>query len=412
MSDSTRSAPVGELSNANRDDRAPLAPTVSLARALSRVASARVTSGNDVHLLVDGPDTFSAMHAQIASAKHAIDFEQYYWAPDEVGRGFADALAAAAKRGIRVRIIADWAGARRGTLPLLREVARAGAEVRVFNRPGWRRWLGILPRDHRKVLVTDGKCGVTGGIGIAEVWGAWRPFRRKGPVWRDTAVEIRGPGATDLERAFLTMWRLSAGQRFTRAERRARKMEPGSRLERGREIPALVGIVEGEPGKTRVARALQLAAVAADRSLWIASAYFVPGIREAEALAGAARDGVDVRLLVPNKNDHQWVTSASRRYYRSLLRYGVRIWEWNGPMMHAKMSITDGRVTRIGSTDLNPLGVAINYELDAFIEDATLGKAAEEQFLRDLDGSTEVCLVDGRMLRRTTDNRTEVAVAK
>ena len=339
------------------------------------------------------------MHERIAAARQSIDFEHYYWDPDEVGRGFADALSEAARRGVRVRVLVDWIGSRHGTIKMLREVARAGAQVRVFNRLGFRRWLGLLPRDHRKVVVVDNRVGITGGVGLAEVWGKWRPLRRMGAPWRDTTVEIRGPAATDLERAFLVMWRLAAGERMSRAERRSRLTTSGSRMEEGREPPALVGIVEGEPGRTRVARALQLSAVSADHSIWLASAYFMPSYREAEALVGAARDGVDVRVLVPNRNDHQWVTGVSRRYYRYLLRSGVRIWEWKGIMMHAKMSVTDRRVTRIGSTDFNPLGVAINYELDAFIDDVTLGEAAAEQFLSDLDGSSEVVLRDGRISR-------------
>ncbi len=363
-----------------------------------------MTSGNEVRLLVDGPETFTAMHERIAGAKESIDFEHYYWDPDEVGRGFADALSAAARRGLRVRVLVDWVGSRHGTLKMLKDVARAGAEVRVFNRPGFRRWLGLLPRDHRKVVVIDNRVGVTGGVGIAEMWGKWRPLRRAGAPWRDTAVEIRGPAATDLERAFLMMWRLAAGQRLTREERRARLAVSGGRVEGGREPPALVGIVEGEPGRTRVARALQLSAVSADHAIWLASAYFIPSYREAEAIVGAARDGVDVRILVPNRNDHQWVTGVSRRYYRFLLRGGVRIWEWKGTMMHAKMSVTDRRVTRIGSTDFNPLGVAINYEIDAFIDDPTLGAAAAKQFLLDLDGSEEVQLTEGRIRRSRSTN--------
>ena len=370
----------------------------SFARALWRVASARVTSGNEVRLLVNGPNTFMAMHDLVANAQSSIEIEQYYWDADEVGRGVADALMTAARRGVQVRVLVDWIGARHGALKMMKEIARAGCEVRVFNRPGFRRWFGLLPRDHRKVLIVDNQAGITGGVGIAELWGKWHPIRRQVAPWRDTAVEIRGPAATDLTRAFLVTWRLAAGERMTRQERRDRLTPTGTSLDAMREPPALVGIVEGEPGRTRVARALQFAAVGAERSIWIASAYFLPSFRELEALTGAARDGVDVRILVPNKNDHQWVTRLSRRYYRHLLRGGVRIWEWKGAMMHAKMTVTDGRVTRIGSTDLNPLGVAINYELDAFIDDPKLGAAASEQFLVDLDGSSEIT-INKRSLR-------------
>jgi cardiolipin synthase A/B len=154
--------------------------------------------------------------------------------------------------------------------------------------------------------------------------------------------------------------------------------------------PSLVGIVEGEPGRFRVARALQIQAVSAERTIWIASAYFTPSYSETEALNGAARDGVDVRVLVPSRYDHPWIRLLTTRFYRRLLRNGVRIWEWRGEMMHAKTSVIDGRWTRVGSTDFNPLGIAINYELDAVIEDRAIGRQAEDMFLEDLELSKEI----------------------
>jgi cardiolipin synthase len=151
-----------------------------------------------------------------------------------------------------------------------------------------------------------------------------------------------------------------------------------------------VGIVEGEPGRFRVSRALEVQAAAARERLWIATAYFIPAFGVMESLKGAARDGVDVRVLVPGRNDHPWVNRFTRSYYPALLRHGVRIWEWQGEMMHAKSSVMDGVITRIGSTDFNPLGAAINYELDAIIGDREFGATAEAMFLADLDRSSEV----------------------
>src|SRR5690606_22061314 len=130
-------------------------------------------------------------------------------------------------------------------------------------------------------------------------------------------------------------------------------------------------------------------------SIWIATAYFRPSFAESEGLTGAARDGVDVRLLLPNENDHPWVTRLARRFYPRLLRSGVRIWEWGGPMMHAKTAVVDGRWVRVGSTDLNPMGFAVNYELDALIEDSALSRDAEEMFLADLERSREIAYASG-----------------
>jgi cardiolipin synthase len=137
-------------------------------------------------------------------------------------------------------------------------------------------------------------------------------------------------------------------------------------------------------------RALQMQALSAERTIWIASAYFAPSLGMVEALAGAARDGVDVRVLVPSRYDHPWLRTIIAPFYTRLFKHGVRIWEWRGEMMHAKTNVVDGRWVRVGSTDFNLLGVAINFELDAVIEDATLGAQAEQMFLEDLDQAREI----------------------
>jgi cardiolipin synthase len=193
-----------------------------------------------------------------------------------------------------------------------------------------------------------------------------------------------------MERAFNTMWRRAAGERATKAERKLRRSARYLHIDPSTAEPSLVAVVEGEPGRLRVGRALHLQSAAAERSIWLASAYFLPSFAEVDALAGAARDGVDVRLLLPSKNDHPWVHRLTQRFYRSLLANGVRLWEWRGEMMHAKTMVVDGVWTRVGSTDFNPLGVAINYELDVFIEDPVVGREAEELFLLDLEWSREI----------------------
>jgi cardiolipin synthase len=193
-----------------------------------------------------------------------------------------------------------------------------------------------------------------------------------------------------MTRAFEAMWRRAHHEERRTARRHAVRRARGANTDPDTAQGAVVGIIEGEPWRLRVARALQIQAVSAERTIWIASAYFYPSLAEMEALAGAALDGVDVRVLVPSKYDHPWVRRLTRSVYRRLLRNGVRIWEWNGVMMHAKTSVVDGRWVRVGSTDFNPLGVAINYELDAVIEDRALGREAEDMFLSDLEQSTEI----------------------
>jgi cardiolipin synthase len=381
-------APAGSSSGLVERRPEPAGP--AFARGLWRIAAADVSSGNDVALLQDGPATFDAMCALIDAARETIVLEVYILRSDETGQRIADALIAAAARGVKIRLLSDWIGMRGIRGSFLAALRKAGVEHRVFNPPGLRAWLGFVPRDHRKLLVVDAAVGITGGVGIGNEW-MGKTKRHRGH-WRDTAVRIEGPAAHDMQQAFETMWQRALKRERRGSHRLTRRAARGAHLDPATAMPALVGIVEGEPLRLRVARALQMQAISAERTIWIATAYFAPSWSEVEALTGAARDGVDVRILVPARNDHRWVTFLTRRYYRRLLTNGVRIWEWQGAMMHAKTSVVDSRWVRVGSTDFNPLGVAINYELDAVIEDATLGAQAEAMFLGDLEHSREITM--------------------
>ncbi|HEX6748317.1 MAG TPA: phospholipase D-like domain-containing protein [Longimicrobium sp.] len=363
---------------------APPYDRASLAHRLWRIGAARVSTGNRVALLRDGPATFEAMLALIAGARGRVSLESYIVRSDAVGERFAPELIAAARRGVRTRVLLDWVGSRTTTRRFVRGLRDGGVEVGIFSPPSPARpWLGMLPRDHRKLLVVDGAAGVIGGIGLGHEWttGA-RPGSADGSPWRDTAVRIEGPAARDMDRAFERMWSRATlpGHRELGTSHRGESPD-ASRLDDGL---AMVAIIEGEPWRYRVARALETAAVAATRSIWISDAYFMPSMPLVEALAGAARDGVDVRLLVPSRGDHPWMVRATRRYYPRLVGDGVRIWEWQGEMMHAKTSVVDGRYVRIGSTDFNLLGMAVNYELDAMIGDEALGASMDAMFEEDV----------------------------
>jgi len=356
----------------------------ALAHRLWRIGAAHVSTGNRVTLLRNGPATFDAMLSRIAEARERVSLESYIMHSDAVGERFAPELISAAQRGVRTRVIIDWIGSRATSHRFVHRLRQGGVEVGVFNRPSLTsRWFGFLPRDHRKLLVVDGKGGVIGGIGLGHEWmtGAKR-HGHDGSPWRDTAVDIEGPAARDMEHAFERSWDrvIHPGYRDSDASRPTERLS----LDNLDDGLAMVAIMEGEPGRYRVTRSLESITVAAKRSIWISDAYFMPNMTLMEALTGAARDGVDVRLLVPSRGDHPWMVRATRRYYPRLLKNGVRIWEWQGEMMHAKTSVVDGRYVRIGSTDFNLLGMAINFELDAMIEDAALGAAATAMFEQDI----------------------------
>ena len=381
--------PAREIAPERGDGEVSAASGPSFARGLWRIAAADVSSGNRVNLLRDGPATFDAMIGLIDRAAESVALESYIFRSDEVGQRFSDALIRAAQRGVSVRLLRDWIGGRGTKEKFLRHMRRAGVEIAVFNPMGFRPWLGMVPRDHRKLLVVDGATGITGGVGVGIEWstGVQKTHRSR---WRDTAVMIDGPAAQDMKNAFDHMWRRTEGHERRGSHRFLRRQARGAHLDPETDDPSLVGIIEGEPLRIRVSRALQIQAISARRSIWLATAYFIPSPSEVEALTGAARDGVDVRILLPSRNDHPWMSLIARRFYRRLLMNGVRIWEWQGEMMHGKWSVIDGRWVRVGSTDFNPLGVAINFELDAVIQDVVLGSAAEHMFLVDLEESREV----------------------
>jgi cardiolipin synthase len=383
-------APAGARRNA-RPDEIVYSESELFQRRLRRLAGANISDGNHIRLLKDGRQAYPEMLRLIREARFSVVMEQYQFWPDAVGHEFMDALAGAARRGVEVRVIIDRFGSWRLKARHVRPMIDAGVRLRWFNPPGLRRrWFGLLPRDHRKLLVADGAVAVTGGIGIADVWSdRARPGKQP---WRDNAVRIDGRAVRDLVETFEAMWARS-GRRSWRKWDIIDDLTPHG-VVNGED--AIVGVVKGVPGHWTIERSSQVLAVTARERIWIWDAYFVPSPPETDALIMAARDGVDVRLLVPSRSDPAWVRPLTRRFFRKLTQGGVRVFEWQSEMMHAKTTVTDGRWVRVGSTDFNPLGVAINFELDAVILDEALGAELEEAFLQDLKNCREVRAADLR----------------
>lgn len=346
--------------------------------AVSRASGARPTPGNAVELLVDGPVAYAAMHDVIAGATRWVHFENYIIRSDDEGWNFARQLAQKAQEGVRVRVIYDWlgsAGTRRAYWRFLRD---AGCEVRAFGSPRLLRPFSIFSRDHRKLVLADGRDAVIGGLCIGQEWTG--SGIEGGQPWRDTAVRIAGPAAAMLDAAFRGTWEAAGG------------LVPPSDAEP--DVPAqgaaLVRTVVGTPRRERAYRVIELLATGARERLWITDAYFLAPPRLLQAFRDAARDGVDVRVLVPGSSDIPLVRNLTRIGYRDLLRSGVRIFEWDGPMLHAKTIVADGRWVRVGSSNLNPASLISNYELDALVEDAELAEALERQFRVDISRASEV----------------------
>jgi cardiolipin synthase len=299
---------------------------------------------------------------------------------DRVGRVFRDALTAKAQQGVPVLVIHDWLGCWATPRKYWRLLREAGVQVRAFNPPALALGdpLGVLQRDHRKLVAVDGERAFVGGFCVGDEWtgtGSTAP-------WRDTGVAIRGPAARAAALAFEHLWALM-GEPSELAATVPDQSPVG-------DTP--IWLIEGEPGKARVYRTLHLAAARARRSVWITDAYFVAPRPISEALASAARQGVDVRILVPANNNWPLVGSMSRGGYRFLLESGVRVFEWQGPMMHAKTSVVDGLWCRVGSSNLNNASLLGNWELDVGVLDASLGRQMEGLFMADLASSVEIVL--------------------
>ena len=346
--------------------------------AMSRAAGGRPIPGNSVAPLIDGPATYTAMFALIAEARRWIHLENYIIRSDVVGWRFAELLMQRSREGVHVRVLYDWFGSIGTRRRYWRALTDAGIEVRAFNRIRPIELVPALTRDHRKLIVADGQRAVIGGLCIGCEWTGETGSGCE--PWRDTAVDIRGPAAAALDQTFGVTWGISGG-RITSGDTAADIAPAGS---------AEVRVIAGEPGRERVYRVIELLTAGALERLWITDAYLVAPARLFQALRDAAADGVDVRLLVPGSSDIPIVRNVTRIGYRELLRAGVRIFEWDGPMLHAKTVSMDQRWVRVGSSNINPASLIGNYELDVLVEDPELAEALENQFRRDVAQSREV----------------------
>ena len=351
---------------------------------LARIAAAPLRYGHAVRILRDGALAFPAMLAGIRAAKHSVSFENFILADDATGRDFTNGLAGARRRGARVRVIYDPIGTllvKGGSVA--HRLKDADVEARPF-RPlspiaPWS-WIRLRHRDHRKLLVCDDVVAFVGGICISD---HWAPSDRGGAGWRDTAVSIRGPAVGDLQVAFERMWGRARLEASTQRPPPERQPPP----EKGE---AAVIVVGDQPGAGRVAAIYEWLADRAEATIELTDAYFVAPPPVLQALIRAARRGVRVRLLLPGRNNHPVAGFAARRIYQQLLDAGAEIHEWTGVMLHAKTAVVDGFVTLVGSSNLDPLSLRRNYELNALVADPEVGRAMRDLFASDLLKATPV----------------------
>ena len=351
----------------------------------SRIAGADRIDRNAVTVLRNGAENYPAWLDAIRGARRWINFENYIIRNDAVGRQFADALMAKAAEGVTVRVLYDWMGCLTTWPGLWRRLRRAGAEVLCFNPPHLGSPFGWLSRNHRKSVCVDGEVGFVGGLCVGQVW-MGEPARNKA-AWRDTGIALRGPAVADLDAAFAQSWAFAGGT-MPKADEMHTPGPAGT---------VAVRVIGSKPNTMGVYRLDQVIAAMARTRLWLTDAYFVGTTSYVRALCEAAEAGVDTRLLVPGASDVFATKALSRAGYRPLLEAGVRVFEWNGPMLHAKTAVADGRWARIGSSNLNLASWMGNWELDVAVEDEGFAAGMEVMFEQDLQDATEIVL-DGRQV--------------
>lgn len=382
--------------------------TIHHLKTLTATGDADLYQGNRTRLLVDGPATFGAMKAAIAQARGRVLLQSYIVEDQGVAAEVAELLLARAAQGVKVAMIFDAVGSITTPDAFFKRLVDGGVAVCAFNpinptkRPGY--W-GLTHRDHRKLLVVDSDVAFTGGINISRVYGSSSFGRRGKPTgegamddgWRDTQIELRGPVVPVIGQVFETTWREQGckGDLGQPASQKA-AAEPGTRV---------VKVIASDPRDkdNRIYSALLAAVDAAQVSVRFTMAYFAPGTDFVTALRKAAERGVAVEMVLPGRSDSTLAFHAGRSYYDDLLSSGVRIYQMEHALMHAKTAVIDGVFSTVGSSNLDWLSFVANSELNVIVLGDDFGGEMNALFERDRAASQPITLEEWR--QRGLDDR-------
>ena len=359
------------------------------------ISDSPLLAGNKVQLLQDGPATYAAMFAAIGAARDHINMETYILEDDEVGRQFADALIEKQRRGVQVNLIYDAVGAIGTPKEFFQRLTDAGVRVTEFNpvnpltaKAGW----DVNQRDHRKLLVVDGKVAFLGGINISSVYSSGstvgrRPTARPGgkQPWRDTHLQIEGPAVAELQKLFLDTWAKQKGEALA-AKNFFPVLNPA-----GPEVMHMIGS-SPDDAYSLIYATLISAINSAEREVLLTNAYFVPDPQLMASLKDAVARGVNVQLVLPARTDSALVFHAGRSHYSELLRSGIKIYERKNALLHAKTALIDGVWSTVGSTNLDWRSFLHNQELNAVVLGAEFGARMRKAFDDDLAQSQQITL--------------------
>ncbi len=348
---------------------------------------------NRATLIPDGGEYFTALINGINRAERLLLLEFYIIRSDQAGALFAQSLAAAVRRGVRVLLLYDYIGSFDTSTDYFRRIRESGVLCHPFNPPAFRRGLGWLDRrDHRKMAVMDGVWALVGGGNIGNEYSGHGAVGK----WRDAGVIIQGPALTKLCRLFKETWEHD-GDPFPVAEHFPENL-PG-------QGDAGIGIIGGTPHhlSSAIRRSFRLALAGASFGVQIMTPYFLPGPRLVRSMIRAARRGIRVRIILPAVSDVPLVRLLSRAYYHPLLLEGIEIYERQQLVLHAKVMLVDDHWSIFGSANLDHRSLLRNYELGAIIDSPEFGRQVGEMFQGDLEQSRRITLDEheqrGRMVR-------------
>jgi cardiolipin synthase len=352
-------------------------------REMGSLLGPAIVRGNSVVALQNGDEIFPAMLAAIHAAKRSITFETYIYWSGVVADAFATALIARARDGVRVHVMLDWVGCAKISEDLVGEMLEAGIEVQRYHPMRWYSLSKLNNRTHRKVLIVDGKVGFTGGVGIADQWAG---HAQDPDHWRDMHFEVRGLVVAQMQAAFLDNWIKTTGRVLHGDDYFPELQECGAQ-----DMQLFIGSPVGGSSSMRL---MYLTAItAAERSIDIEAAYFIPDPLMSRGLERARARGVRVRVLVPDKHlDSDTVRIASKRGWGPLLDKGVEIYKYEPTMLHCKMLIFDEYMVSVGSTNFDMRSFDLNDEASLNVYDAAFARQMTRVFEQDLLASTRYTL--------------------
>lgn len=358
------------------------------------ISDSPLVAGNRIALLQDGPSTYRAMFAAIAAARDHINMETYILEDDEVGQRFAATLIAKQRQGVQVNLIRDSVGTLNTPKEFFKQLADGGVNMLEFNpvnpltaKSGW----DVNQRDHRKLLIVDGRTAFLGGINISSVYsgGSFSRGSKDRPggklPWRDTDLQIDGPVVAELQKLFIETWEKQKGPPLPKRQYFPKLTRQGD------EVVHAIGGSPDEPYSLIYATLIS-AIDAAETEVLLTNAYFVPDPQLIASLKGAVARGVDVKIVLPAATDSALVFHAGRSYYDELLRGGIKLYERQNALLHAKTALIDGVWATVGSTNLDWRSFLHNQEVNAVVLGKNFGQRMRAAFDDDLVASKQITL--------------------